>query len=735
MRRIDRIPLWLGGLLCAAISMLVPASRAHALDSATYLGITRDIRGRLMSAGMRTAYAIGDFDGNGVNDLAIGIPYATVANQRAAGKVVVIYGDASGLLTPGRPTPSTITYSSGAPLGPRRIPGFNLSGDLTGFSLAAGDFNRDGIDDLAVGAPGADVLDIHDANQIRLRDVGAVFVGHGVRNAGLDFREPVFVYWQGDANTMSGRFNLPGEAEDGDLVGFSLAAGDFNGDHYDDLAIGVPGENINRAGERRTDAGVVIVLAGGAEGLDATTYGSEFQQHPDANRYHFAGRSEDGDLLGFSLAAGDFNGDGYDDLAIGVPGEDDRTGGVNVAKGTATGLSALSVEQMLQQGGEGHLDLPGNAQAGALVGFSLAAGDFNGDGRWDLAIGAPGRSVAGHPNAGSVLVAHGHQDGPGALWILDGLAYSQEFTQSAVGNYDLPGTAQDDDLVGFSLAAADFNYTPQLPRDDLAIGAPGEDGDAGAVMVRYGSGTGGLASAQEPHLFTQSRNNEAEDLVGAAEAGDLLGLSLAAGRFGVDMPAELVIAAPGERVANNSTQPFPLPAGMDQMLVDGYTSVIFGEAESGPTAAVERQFWSNRFVVGGWAPRSTVLTQVLAGIDQAITQAEADSLVSINLYRGTVRFTTNLAGTGQADTLGADFALSLEIALLPDPSVDVSTAISFAPAAGGITATAPFQVSVGFVSIRSTVRRTIPVLPGINFTRVILLPDQSLEVILTPNPS
>jgi hypothetical protein len=198
--------------------------------------------------------------------------------------------------------------------------------------------------------------------------------------------------------------------------------------------------------------------------------------------------------------------------------------------------------------------------------------------------------VDGHPSAGAVVIARG---GPGAVGTsagLTGLWYLAQFTRNASDSrYDLPGTAQAGDMVGFSLAAGDFNYTARYPRADLAIGAPGANGNAGAVFVKYGSGTGGIASAAAPRHFSQSGAG-ADDLYGYAEPGDLLGLSVAAGVIGSGMAADLFISVPGETVDNTDLDFLPdsffqgMLADSRQMLVDGFTEVLRGDSESGPVA-------------------------------------------------------------------------------------------------------------------------------------------------------
>src|SRR5690349_5081501 len=89
-----------------------------------------------------------------------------------------------------------------------------------------------------------------------------------------------------------------------------VASGDFNGDGFDDLAIPVPNQEVNGA----VDAGAVIIMYGTASGISAT--GSKMFNE---NKSGMASNAEVLDRFSTTLATGDFNGDGFSDLAIGVP--------------------------------------------------------------------------------------------------------------------------------------------------------------------------------------------------------------------------------------------------------------------------------------------------------------------------------------------------------------------------------------------------------------------------------
>ncbi|GAB2853748.1 FG-GAP-like repeat-containing protein [Actinocorallia aurea] len=321
-----------------------------------------------------------DLDGDGRPDLAAGAPSATVGGQRRAGQIAVSYADGRTAWL--------------APASARALDGF-------GAALATGDLDGDGCADLAVGAPGAKTVRVYLGGSDALSE-GPVLTGRpgfgtavaladldGDRDAELVVGAPeasgggeVVVYGL-RAHGVRGRRTFParlGRAgqrrAQTDAFGSVLAVGDFAGTGRARIAVGVPG-----AGHRGEGAVTVIdPLRGTARVL---SQGGKVRGGPERD-----------DGFGTALASADFDGDGRDDLAVGVPGEALTDRDLGAGEGAVHVFYGPSFREKGPMWSRATKAVPGSLHRKDLFGAALAAGDLTGDGLPDLAIGIPGAASA-----------------------------------------------------------------------------------------------------------------------------------------------------------------------------------------------------------------------------------------------------------------------------------------------------------------------------------------------------
>lgn len=360
----------------------------------------------------RAVGGVGDVDGDGFDDILVSGYFHDIVFDNEGGLIVY----------------------KGSDTGPSLHHDWVALGGGVGAGLgwgagAAGDVNGDGYADVVGGAPkfdGGDGIE------------GQVMVYYGSANSLPD--TPSWAFRMGDRGSDLGRS--------------VAAAGDVNGDGFDDIIAGARKADNPASGVLKT--GAAMVFLGSPHGLGDKPVWSAFGDHSVA-------------LYGNYVAGiGDINGDGFDDIAVGSPGAQSYTGQVHVYLGSANGPET-----------EAALVLEG-ASLRSGFGFSIwGAGDTDGDGLDDMVVGAPFFSEHGLKNAGATFV------------------YTGEMLTAAI-NYETPnilaGTIMDETVQGTMV-------------DEIIFGHGGSDSLVG------GGGSDRFVIAPNANVVTINDFNGADDIL------------------------------------------------------------------------------------------------------------------------------------------------------------------------------------------------------------------------------
>jgi hypothetical protein len=473
----------------SALTILGPSSGAHMAGNGSATDFT--------SANRAHALVLGDFNGDGILDVAMGVPDATVTIPQqsgppvvrtSAGAVYIVFGGAG--------LPATIDTNSAT--GPSVVIYGANAGDLLGYSLAAGDVNGDGSQDLIIGAPG------FSANNTTRVNCGAAFVvfggtsmGHGTIDLGVANKPDVEIV------------GIAG----GDKFGTSVAVGNVGGlastsateQGIADILVGAPGFSF---GLSKPNAGGAFLVYGGTvlnrTGGSTTVLDLSSTSTPPAVEV-IGGAT--GDNAGTSVAIASVHASGPGDIIVGSP---------HAARPAISGLSGLTDTGAVYvifggpnltppgpgsaifdlQFGTMNVSIFGNG-SGDETGASIAVGDVTGDNNSDIIIGAPGANgppTAPKANCGDVFVIGGGvglnpQIGfTGKRIDLSTIVASPSTVTPNIPLVVFGATAGD--RLGSAVATGSFTisgFADSIP--DLLMGAPGFAGGSGSVYVVFGGPT------------------------------------------------------------------------------------------------------------------------------------------------------------------------------------------------------------------------------------------------------
>jgi Ca2+-binding RTX toxin-like protein len=393
----------------------------------------------------------GDLNGDGIDDFVVSAPYA---DYGVNGAVYVVFGKTGNF----NPLINLSTLDG--------TNGFRITSETNAVALgchvdAAGDLNGDGVDDLIIGAR---------RSSTAVNNGGAAYVVFGQTT-------PFAAELSVASLDGSNGFQIDGFQALGRLGDSVAGTGDINGDGFDDVAIGMAYGDSYGSG-----SGTTFVVFGTDQGHPANLSAADLD---GSNGFTIVG-AQPGSRSGCSVAAaGDVNGDGWNDLLIGArlaaPGGVYRAGEAYLVYGDGDGfgselhLAALTGATGMRMSGATAFNYAGSWVSGV--------GDINGDGLADFAVGAVSVATS---SAGAAYIVFGSDDGLPASLNLEALDGTNGFIVRGLSAGDLTGRA--------SGPAGDLNGDGV---DDLVLGARGTStngAQSGSAYVIFGKTTAFAAS-------------------------------------------------------------------------------------------------------------------------------------------------------------------------------------------------------------------------------------------------
>jgi len=483
----------LAGLILA---LLTPVIGAHADKSISESFVSTEplkiaLSGSNPGGQFGSSLAIGDFNGDKIDDLAIGSPFDSNNGKEWNGKVSIYFG----LRGKVSKLQSYNMYADVVIYG-------EFSGDQLGTSLSFGDFNNDIKSDLIIGAYNSKYKDIRP---------GKVYLIYGHKVTGVD---------KLDLSLSNPDIKFIGDS-DGDNFGLSLSSVDINNDNVDDIVIGAPyasTKTINRAG-------IVYVYFGKEGGLSSSVYNVDYSP-ADVTFYG----KESNSRFGASIASGHISGEQYTDLIIGAySSSSDNTpqaGEVYFYKGRKTFQDEVKFSNTIIKG----------TKEKNWFGFSLAVNDLNNDGKDDLVVSSFPYQMK--DNNGSIFAFYG-----GQKFAEDKNSFIADSNNANI----VISTPFGETFLGSSLILDDFDKDG---RADIVFGAPGIGNPistmAGDVYTIF---SGNKKFSQSYNIS----NKEITSVIHGENPDDWFGYSIASMDFNGDQSKDLVVGSRYSDVSGANT--------------------------------------------------------------------------------------------------------------------------------------------------------------------------------------